>query len=114
MCEKLLTLPGLHLLLGADLERGRDIRRGWQAILASDLRPRVESCTFKVAHHGSENADLDGIWTDLVMANSRAVLTPYTPGVTPRPSKTDIARLKSRTKYLYCTCWPPFASPPKR
>ena len=104
----------LHLLLGADLESGRDGRRGWRAVLGSELRPNVASSTYKVAHHGSANADLNDIWRDLLVGSPRAILTPYCRGPKPLPSDEDISRIKTKTDYLYCTAWPPTTSPPRR
>jgi hypothetical protein len=106
---------GLSLLLGADLGKGADYRRGWQAILASSgARPRARCSSYKVAHHGSEDADLDGTWENLLIEDPRAVLTPYARGRTPLPSESDVSRINARTAYAYCTAWPPTKSPPTR
>ncbi len=110
----LVKTTGSHLLLGADLETGRHERRGWRAVLSSELPPRVESSAYKVAHHGSENADHDGIWDSLLVKNVRAMLTPYARGPKPRPSSKDLNRIKSRTRYLYSTIWPHSQRPPRR
>lgn len=99
-------------LLGADLERGPDERRGWRAIVNS--RPKASSQAYKVAHHGSEDADFDGIWSDLLVANCHVLITPYARGRVPRPAEADIARMKSRTPNAYCTSWPVAKSPPHR
>jgi hypothetical protein len=104
----------LALLLGADLERGNDERRGWRAIVASALRPRCPSAGYKVAHHGSENADLNEIWTELVDREGRAILTPYARGKKELPSEDDVERIKARIGHAYCTVWPPTRKPPKR
>jgi hypothetical protein len=104
----------MHLLLGGDLERGQDERRGWRALVRSTVGPKVLSCAYKVAHHGSDNADLEEIWTELVLKNGRAILTPYAGGAKPRPAKEDVRRIKSKTAYAYCTIWPPAKKPPRR
>ena len=108
----LIRTTGLHLLLGADLEQGRDISRGWQAVVGSPTRPRVKSCGFKVAHHGSEGADLPGIWTDLIVENAHVLLTPYANSGLPKES--DIRRIKGMTEHVYCTVYPPTIPPPRR
>jgi hypothetical protein len=110
----LVKTTAMHLLLGADLEIGRDERRGWQGVLGSAVRPSVMCSGYKVAHHGSENADLDDLWALLLVNNSRAVLTPYARGSKPLPSVSDISRMKARTQHLYCTVWPPTRPPPRR
>ena len=110
----LVTSPQTHFLLGGDLETGRSARRGWRGVVLSEVRPRVLSSAYKVAHHGSENADLDRIWTDLLQADPVAVLTPYARGSKPLPSAGDIRRIKSRAGELYCTFRPITARVPRR
>ncbi len=110
----LVQSPFTSILFGGDLETVGDPGRGWQAIVNSSVRPQVKGNAIKVAHHGSENGDHDGIWTTLLEANSPALLTPYATGRKPLPSDEDIQRLKSRTNRVYCTSWPPTKKPPKR
>jgi len=102
------------LLLGADLERGRDQTRGWQAVVNSKINPTCLSQIYKVAHHGSADADLGEIWTKLVARQPHAVLTPYARGAKPLPSPEDVSRMKRRASSLFCTAWPPAKSPPRR
>ncbi len=99
----LVQTAGVHLLLGGDLERGADQRRGWKGVLWSPLRPQLRSTTYKVAHHGSDDADIDGIWTDLLVDRPNALLTPYLRGARPRPSEDDVARILRRTLEACCT-----------
>lgn len=104
-----------NFLLGADMEIGRDTRRGWRAVLVpSQSRPNAVSRAYKVAHHGSPDADLDEIWEGLLTTNPYALLTPYAAGRMPRPSKDDVDRIKRRTESLYSTVWPPLKSPTGR
>ena len=93
----------LHFLLGADLETGKDPHCGWQAVLASKVRPDVASSVYKVAHHGSENADHEGIWRDLLVEKPIAILTPFAGGRKPLPSQSDIDRIKSKADCLLTT-----------
>lgn len=92
---------GHGVLLGSDLEASSDTSTGWRAIvgLANNFK---RSGVFKVAHHGSPNADCDGIWEALLEPSPRAILTPYLAGVCPRPSRQDVDRLRSRTPLVYC------------
>ncbi len=105
---------GAHMLLGGDLVRGRDHARGWRAVVASRVRPNVQSSSYKVSHHGSENADLNEIWQELLVNQPFAMLTPYARGRTPRPSESDVRRIQSKTNQLYFTAWPPTIKVPKR
>lgn len=106
--------PTVQFLLGGDLETGRSTRHGWRAVLASNTIPGERATAYKVAHHGSENADLAGIWEEYLIAQPFALLTPYGKGRKPLPSGEDIARMKGRTERLYCTAWPPTCRPPRR
>jgi len=110
----LVKTPAVNLLLGADLEQGKDTQRGWQAVLASNLRPQEPAQVFKVAHHGSENADREDIWNKLLTDQPIACLTPYVRGPKPLPTEEDIARIKDKTSQLYVTFWPINKSPAKR
>lgn len=104
----------VSILLGGDLEAVGDRDRGWHAVVNSPIRPQVKGRALKVAHHGAENGDHDGIWTTLLESNSPALLTPYATGKKPLPSVEDIKRLTSRTNRVYCTSYPPTRKPPKR
>lgn len=110
----LVKTPEVSLLLGADLERGKDVQHGWQAVLASNLRPQEPAQLFKVAHHGSENADMEDIWNHLLTEQPIACLTPYVRGPKPLPGQEDISRLKGKTSQLYAAFWPINKSPAKR
>lgn len=110
----LVKSPGTHFLLGGDLEVSGDNLRGWQAVITSQQRPNVLSSAYKVAHHGSDGADLEAIWSSLLLPNPYAFLTPYAKGSRPRPDPDDVQRIKNRTNRVYCTVWPPTAQPPGR
>jgi hypothetical protein len=101
-------------LLGADLETGSNPLAGWQAVLALRQRPPGRAGFYKVAHHGSPNADHPLLWTQLLAPQPLCSLTPFSSGVTPRPAPGDVARLKSLTPRLYCTASPSGTSPPRR
>jgi beta-lactamase superfamily II metal-dependent hydrolase len=110
----LVKTSGLHLLLGADLERGIDDMRGWRAVVKSALRPQVLTNAYKVAHHGSEGADLEDMWKSMVDGEAKAVLTPYARGSKPLPSNSDVTRIAERAGEVFCTAWPPTIKPPRR
>ncbi len=111
----LVSTKGHNLLLGADLEKGRSPRHGWQAVLNPSVQtPIGRSSVYKVAHHGSERADLNGIWEDLLRSQPHALIAPKAGGRKPLPSDADIARIKERTSRLFCTAWPPTKKPRRR
>jgi hypothetical protein len=91
------------VVLGGDLEAGTGADRGWRAIVGDPLRSRLLGGVYKVAHHGSDDADIDEIWTDLLAPNPIAILTPYARGRVPRPSDEDRRRVLGRTPNAHLT-----------
>jgi hypothetical protein len=102
----------LDVLLGADLEHVSGTTEGWQAIINSGERPRGRARFFKVPHHGSETADCPACWTDLLLDEPIAVITPYSPSTLPRPA--DIRRLCARTPRVFLTSDPRQYGLPRR
>lgn len=103
-----------HVLLGGDLETGTHERRGWRAVVGSNVLPDSKGCTYKVAHHGAPNADYDGIWSDLLEPNPVSIIAPYGAGPQPRPAAADISRIRQRGSSIYCTTWPVSLPPDSR
>ncbi|MCR9293909.1 MAG: hypothetical protein NXI32_14380 [bacterium] len=109
-----ISVANVSLLLGADLENTGDESFGWKAIFNSDSRPQTPSCFFKIAHHGSENADNRDIWEVLLRPNPLSVVTPFSKQKSPLPKDSDIDRIKRFTTVLLATTWPPSRKPPRR
>jgi hypothetical protein len=109
-----LKAPGVELLLGADLEASEDARRGWLAVIGSPVGEGMSCQTYKVAHHGSNDADHDDIWGKLLAEEPIAFLTPYARGRNVRPSNGDVTRIKNRGAKAFCTTWPPNAKTKSR
>jgi hypothetical protein len=105
---------GLSLLLGSDLENTDDAAFGWKAVLVSPSLPFGKSQVFKVAHHGSSNADDNDVWATLLGADPVSVVTSFSRLAQPLPSESDIERIKRCTRNLLCTTWPPSVKLPKR
>jgi beta-lactamase superfamily II metal-dependent hydrolase len=90
-------------LLGADLEA--HTRHGWQAAIADGRTLLLGGAQLmKVAHHGSEDADYDGVWSELLEPNPDAVVTPYAPSKRPRPA--DLRRMLERPCRLQVAAGP--------
>jgi hypothetical protein len=114
-CVVLSIRRGIHaIILGADLESGNDPTRGWKAIATSTTCPHPLASAFKVAHHGSKNADEPTAWTRLIGTNVAAVLTPFRALRKPLPTTTDIERLLGRTQHLFCAGSRAGIKPPSR
>jgi hypothetical protein len=92
-----------QILLGADLEEHGVAARGWTAVLASAARPPGVASLFKISHHGSENGHHDGIWSELLVQDVIAVLTPWTLGGSDLPQPGDVQRIQSLTPNAYST-----------
>ncbi|HJY91361.1 MAG TPA: MBL fold metallo-hydrolase [Candidatus Acidoferrum sp.] len=90
-----------YLLLGADLERTNSQHTGWNAIVASTIRPQALSTLFKVPHHGSSNAQSDDVWRLMLIPSACAVVTPYAASQLPRPE--GLQWLTARTSEAYAT-----------
>ena len=101
---------GASCLLGADLER-----RGWTAVLRDPARPGWKSSVFKVPHHGSANAHLEGVWDELLEPEPIAILAPWRLGGGTLPGRQDVNRILARTSDAYATTGGPLgAAKPKR
>ena len=109
-----LSINNLAVLLGADLEEKGKATKGWSAILDSSTRPTTQSSVFKVPHHGSSTAEHPDTWSKLLVADVHAIMTPFVKGNVALPSKSDIARINSRTINAYVTCPPRRLTPVKR
>src|SRR2546421_497103 len=90
-----------HVLMGADLERTASRHTGWNAVVASAIRPQALSTLFKVPHHGSSNAQCDDVWRSMLIPSTCAVVTPYASSNLPRPD--GIQWLRARTPHAYAT-----------
>lgn len=102
---------GKSILLGADLLKG-PAGCGWGAIL-DFFRPAAKATVYKVAHHGSENAHLDGIWSQLLIDDPVALLAPYRAGKHPVPGPKDRERICTLTDKAYITAKPDLPAPSK-
>src|SRR5262249_35024768 len=89
------------ILLGADLERTSSQLTGWNAVVASTIRPQELSSLFKIPHHGSSNSQSDGVWSNMLVPSAFAAATPYTPNGLPSESECDW--LCNKSVNVFCT-----------
>lgn len=92
------------ILLGSDLERTSNPKTGWSVILDESTVVSDKAGVFKVPHHGSENAHHKGVWSELLLNEPCAIVSPFSRGKKPLPSRTDVERLVRLTPYVYATC----------
>ncbi|WP_270889980.1 MBL fold metallo-hydrolase [Pedococcus sp. 5OH_020] len=94
-------------LLGADLLTG-PAGCGWGAVL-STFSPESRASFYKVAHHGSTNADHPEVWARLLTDQPVAVIAPYrSSGL---PTTAQQAELCRRTPSVYATATPSIPKP---
>ena len=94
------------LLLGADLEETSEPGTGWTAILNDSTRPEGQASALKVPHHGSNNAYNGGVWSEMLLAQPYAILTPWTLGKGSLPTPEGINTILAHTPHGYITSPP--------
>ena len=94
----LVVLEDVVILLGADLEG-----KGWLEILEEEQRPNDKASVFKIPHHGSEDAHVERVWTDMLQKEPIAALTPWRRGGRSLPTEDDVRRILSLTSKAYVT-----------
>lgn len=97
----LIERGGFSCILGADLEEKPG--KGWTTILESSIafKRAAAAKVFKVAHHGSTNADCPALWAK--MDKPLAILSPCKRGNIELPTSTDTDRILSAAQSAYCT-----------
>ena len=105
-------IGGEIILLGADLEcSGKD--SGWNAVHKFAWRDRGNAIWFKIPHHGSKNGHLAGVWTEMLMPNVFAALTPWSRG-SKLPTSADSERILGYTPNAYAAAKPKMVGSPRR
>ena len=92
---------GSQMLLGADLERN-----GWNEVIEKHKGSDSRASVFKLPHHGSANAHHEGVWTQMLDTNVKAVLTPWQRGGYRLPRSSDTKRILSLTEHAYSSSQP--------
>ena len=89
------------VLLGADLEQA-----GWAIILDDEQRVGRKASVFKVPHHGSEDAQDDRLWSEMLEESPFAVLAPWRKGGYALPTKQGARRILEFVDKAYITAPP--------
>ena len=95
-----------NVLLGSDLQVRADRNLGWFAIFDEIAQDAVPHQVFKVAHHGSPNADHLDIWSRMLMREPWAIATPFVSGNVRLPSLDDCRRIMAQTQNAFLTAPP--------
>lgn len=99
----LVKVGNSFILLGSDLEDTKEPSTGWIAILDSPGRPSDKASVFKVAHHGSVTAYQPRVWSEMLVPQTFATLTPFIRGRTVLPTKADAKRTCGHTANSFST-----------
>lgn len=78
-----------HALLGADLENTKQQGTGWDAVLALQPAEHGKAGLVKISHHGSNSGHHEGVWSDLLVAQPAAALTPWRLAGNALPTEED-------------------------
>lgn len=101
-----IRIGDFSILLGSDLERSSDAKRGWIAAVSSKGVDYVPAVLLKVPHHGGFSGHSEEMWKHLVIPGPIAALTPWQNGRNHLPTITDVARIRSKTSTAYCSAKP--------
>lgn len=107
-----IDVGGRSILLGSDLESGKDPLIGWPAVLASATASETKSEVFKVAHHGSKSGHHDDVWSYMLKEQPWALISPFRWGRHRLPNSADRARIKLLTNNAFLTSHPDKSVPP--
>lgn len=97
---------GCSVLLGADMEKNTDPRRGWAAITTETTKLSIPlSELVKIPHHGSSTGDDSRMWEMMVKGKPISILAPFGKGpVNSRaPTPSDVNRIRKKSEALYIT-----------
>lgn len=106
-----IEVGAVTIILGGDLEGGGDPQKGWSAVLSTATRPAGLASLFKVSHHGSLDGHDDAVWSEMLVRNAHAALTPYLGGKYPVPRPSDISRLTTLSSNVWITRRPGTPTP---
>lgn len=98
-----IKLGNHRAILGADLEVGKNPQSGWLKVLKNITTIDRKSSLLKISHHGSENGYHPDIWSDLLVVNPVAKITPWSLGGMYLPREHMIDTYKKHTSNLYIT-----------
>ncbi len=84
----------VNVILGSDVEKGRNVRSGWRGIVRSIDSPDLSVKTLKVAHHGSHSAYCHEAWNQhCKLGKITSIVTPFNRRTQALPTESDINRI---------------------
>lgn len=102
-----IATPTISFLLGSDLPVVGSNLTGWRAVCGLSSPSPSLAAVYKVAHHGSKDADSDEIWSALLLTDPHSLIAPWVKGGRILPTENDLKRIRTRSKNVFSTVWPP-------
>ena len=99
----LLTIGEEAALLGADQEEVGSSNKGWRAIVEARRGKGPRASLFKVPHHGSAGAHNSEVWSELLKACPKSIVTPWKLGAGQLPKDSDRERIRKLSSNAYIT-----------
>jgi len=108
----LLKFGNTRVILGADLEIGRDENEGWRHIVINSLVcDDHRSSIFKIPHHGSENGYLQEVFMNLINEDGILKIAPFARHNLPTDNMIDV--FSTHSNHLYLTSKNSISQKPK-
>jgi hypothetical protein len=98
-----LRIGGIRILLGADLEEDGREGIGWRQVVSRFAHIDKGHEGIKIPHHGSITGHSDDLWSQMLIPQPWAVVTPYSRTKPPLPTPSDIDRIRSLSSSLFVT-----------
>jgi hypothetical protein len=98
-----LRVANLRILLGADLEEDGRAGMGWREVVSRFGSIDKDHQGIKVPHHGSVTGHSDDVWSEMLIPQPWAVVTPYSRTNPPLPTARDLERIGSLASDLFVT-----------
>ena len=100
-CAVQIRIGADTIVLGADLEKTRDARSGWDAVFSAGKLTGSPASLMKVPHHGSVTGHHADIWNILCRSKPITSLTQWARGGHRLPKPADVTRIRHLSSESY-------------
>jgi hypothetical protein len=98
-----LRIGDIRILLGADLEEDGREGIGWRQVVSRFGHIDRGHEGIQVPHHGSITGHSDDLWSQMLVSQPWAVVTPYSRTKPPLPAPGDIERIRRLSSSFFVT-----------
>lgn len=104
----------VQILLGGDVELGKNDQTGWRGVIGSPDCPSLSSDVIKVPHHGSEGAFSDEVWSRFCESKKPlSIVTPFINLSNPLPREDGLKKIYVHSDKIAITAIHKFVQPKK-